>query len=126
MSLSRFATRTAALLLAVTAVGTAATATTATTQGDTVAPAATEGVTVVAEAILASTPFEQAAASLGAATTAGAAAATTGCQNNTYALSGWRMSDTFTWYYNPAGAPASVAATALPAIKSATTTLFTA
>jgi hypothetical protein len=94
------------------------------------------GVTVVAEAIMAATPFEQATttdttapdttASAAGATTAGAAAGGAGCQDKRYALAQWRMPQTFTWYYNPAAAPAPVAATALGAIKSATTTLFTA
>ncbi|OLF15336.1 hypothetical protein, partial [Actinophytocola xanthii] len=122
MTRPRLATLTAALVLAATAAVSAVATTGAVDRH--VAPVE-DGVTVVAEAILASTPFEQAAA-IGAAAEGTAAAATPGCQAKPYALAAWRMPATFTWYYNPAAAPASVAASALPAIKSATNTLFSA
>jgi hypothetical protein len=46
------------------------------------------------------------------------------CTDPTYALAGWELPTTFNWYYNAAGAPSSVASTALTAIRNATYTTF--
>jgi len=70
------------------------------------------GLRVVAEAIVAGTS---------AASTAPAAA----CTDNVYALEGWRHTATFKWFYNPAGAPAKVAPTALATLQKGTNTVFT-
>lgn len=76
-------------------------------------PTESEAVAVVGEAILAPT-----GAALPAAT-----ATTTACTDTAYALAPWRLASTYKWYYNPAGAPASVAATALPAMQTASQTV---
>ncbi|SHN48170.1 matrixin family metalloprotease [Cryptosporangium aurantiacum] len=47
------------------------------------------------------------------------------CTDRAYALAGWKLPG-FTWYYNPAGAPAAVAGTAASAISAGTTALSTA
>ncbi|WP_026421985.1 hypothetical protein [Actinokineospora inagensis] len=44
---------------------------------------------------------------------------TTACTDSSYALKTWKVSGTFTWYYNGDGAPAAVASTALGAITDA-------
>jgi hypothetical protein len=75
------------------------------------------GVTVVGEALLAPAAFSTATP----ATTAPNVAA---CAGSAYSLSPWRLSGTFTWYYNPISAPASVATTALDALKSGTQSAF--
>jgi hypothetical protein len=114
------ATLSAALVLA-------ATATALQTTAAAVQPAApADDVTVIAEAILAPTGFEQAAAAQPASASAAAAAPAAGCADATYALDAWRLPSTFTWSYNGAGAPASVASTALTALKAGTSTLFKA
>ncbi|TQS40506.1 matrixin family metalloprotease [Cryptosporangium phraense] len=66
-------------------------------------------------------PVEQHSAQAAAASTARAAAAKT-CTDSAYALSGWKL-PSFKWYYNPAGAPAAVRASAPAAISAATTSL---
>jgi hypothetical protein len=45
------------------------------------------------------------------------------CTDKSYALRNWRVPGTHTWYYNAAGAPASVAGTALTAITNASVTV---
>jgi len=47
------------------------------------------------------------------------------CTDSAYTLSGWKL-PSFTWYYNPAGTPASLAGTAASAISTATQALSTA
>jgi hypothetical protein len=71
-------------------------------------------IAVVAEAVLASP------AAAAVPVTAGAA-----CADTAFALSSWRATSTFKWYYNPAAAPASVAPTALAAVRTGTTNAFT-
>jgi hypothetical protein len=96
----------------------------------TTAPDRTDDVTVVGEAIIAPTAFELAAGPARTAATAATTTATTtvdpACLDFTYGLAAWRLPSSFTWYYNPAGAPASVASTALAAIRSGSTTMFRA
>ncbi|OLF12553.1 matrixin family metalloprotease [Actinophytocola xanthii] len=99
------------------AVVVLATAVSGLAAGNTTTQQTGDDVTVVAEAILAPTAFEQ-------ATTA--AATPPGCLDTAYALSAWRLPSTFSWSYNGAGAPASVASTALTALKAGTATVFTA
>lgn len=89
-----------------TAVGAASSAT------PIAAPAGSD-VAVVGEAILA-----------GPATFATAAAAPVpGCGDSTYALAKWKVAKPFEWSYNGKGAPASVASTALTAIRNASQTV---
>jgi hypothetical protein len=45
------------------------------------------------------------------------------CTDKSYALRNWKVTGTHTWYYNGAGAPATVAGTALTAITSASNTV---
>jgi len=89
-----------------------------------------DDVTVVGEAIIAPTAFElaarTAATTRAAATTMAATTVDPACQDLSYALAAWRVPSSFNWYYNPAAAPASVASTALTAIRNASTTLFRA
>jgi hypothetical protein len=47
------------------------------------------------------------------------------CMDTTYTLAKWRVTSRFDWYYNPAGAPASVADTALATLQTGTATVFT-
>jgi hypothetical protein len=89
-----------------TAVGAASSATP-------IAAPASSDVAVVGEAILA-----------GPATFAKAAAAPVpGCADSAYALAKWKLAKTFQWSYNGKGAPASVASTALTAIRNASQTV---
>jgi hypothetical protein len=85
-----------------------------------------DAVTVVAEAILAPTGFEQAAAAQAATASAAAAATAPGCRDAAYSLAAWRLPSKYTWYYNGAAAPASVRSTALTSLRAGTTTLFKA
>jgi hypothetical protein len=83
---------------------------------------ATDGdVTVVGEAILAPSALQ-----LGTAPKLAAATTDVACTDSTYALASWKLPSTLRWYYNPTGAPATVASTALTAIRNATATTLTA
>jgi matrixin len=70
------------------------------------------GLRVVAEAIV-------------AGTSAATAAPLTACTDSVYALQGWQHTATFKWFYNPAGAPAKIAPTALATLQKGTNTVFT-
>ncbi|OLF19015.1 matrixin family metalloprotease [Actinophytocola xanthii] len=120
-------TRKATTLLSAALVLAASVAGFATRVADRpVSAPAEDDVTVVAEAILAPTGFEQAAARGQAATAAAAAATAPGCRDAAYALAAWRLPAKFSWYYNGAAAPASVRSTALTALRGGTSTLFKA
>lgn len=82
-----------------------------------VAPAASppQGVTVAGDGVLAGP-------ALPAARTV---APNPACVNTAYATNEWKLTSTFKWYYNPANAPASVAATALDTLKTGTRTVMT-
>ncbi|HJQ44857.1 MAG TPA: matrixin family metalloprotease [Amycolatopsis sp.] len=73
-----------------------------------------DDIAVASEAILA-----------GPGTARTAATTTTACTDTAYALAAWRLSSTYKWYYNPSGAPASVASTALTALQNASQTMAT-
>ncbi len=112
--------KTITVLSAVSAAA-ALTAATVTPAGPTAGGARiADDVTVVGRAILAPSAFELAAAPRPAA----AATVNAACQDTTYALSGWQLPRRFSWYYNPRGAPASVASTAVTAIRNGSWTLF--
>jgi len=107
---------------AVFAVASAGVSTPVAVTSATSGPGRADEVTVVGEAIMAPTAFELAASpARTAATTVDA-----GCLDFTYALAAWRLPKSFSWYYNPQGAPASVASTALTAIRGGSWTLFNA
>ncbi len=77
---------------------------------------AQDAVRVVAHAIT----YDPAAANTAVSATA---AADTACTDSTYALKTWKVTGTYSWYYNATGAPAAVASTALGAITSASNTV---
>ncbi|MFI5956367.1 matrixin family metalloprotease [Cryptosporangium sp. NPDC051539] len=103
-------------------------------------PAAGEGVQAAAQStsgeisltvsrsadgsVVVKTDAERHTAQAAAPSTARANAAKT-CTDSAYSLAGWKLND-FKWFYNPAGAPAAVAATAGSAISAATTSLTSA
>ncbi|SHN46343.1 matrixin family metalloprotease [Cryptosporangium aurantiacum] len=64
---------------------------------------------------------EESAAQAATASSARPSAAKT-CTDKAYALAGWKL-PSFKWYYNPAGAPASVRSTAASAISAGTSAL---
>ena len=76
---------------------------------------------VESDAILAATTPTSATPAHGL--TAAAIPACTGTAG--YALNPWRLTSTYKWYYNPTGAPASIAATALTSMQTATKSAFT-
>lgn len=78
------------------------------------APVRADDITVVGEAILA-TP--------GVAVSS--AITSSDCTTTVFALERWRLTGTYSWYYNPAGAPAAVSSTALTTIYRATANLVT-
>jgi hypothetical protein len=81
------------------------------------APAPADDITVVGEALLA-TPLTAATANTVANTS-------TDCTDTAYALEKWRLAGTYTWSYNPAGAPAAVASSAATTIYRATANVVT-
>jgi hypothetical protein len=52
------------------------------------------------------------------------AAADPSCADGSYTLERWRLRKNFEWYYNPAGAPANVAGSAVSAIQAGTQSMF--
>ncbi|GLZ38815.1 peptidase M10A [Actinokineospora sp. NBRC 105648] len=58
-------------------------------------------------------------------TSAATATTDTACTDTTYVAKAWRVTGTWTWYYNGTGAPAAVANTALATITSAGDTVST-
>lgn len=72
-------------------------------------------VVVVAGAIVAGDPASRALPALDA---------TNACTDTAYVLAPWHLTGPYQWYYNPAGAPAEVAGTALPAVQTATQTVL--
>jgi len=104
--------RTTALwtTIAAATIATATALVTVSAAAPLAAPA--DDVIVIGEAILASP------ATLTATTTATSTMA--GCDDASYDLRGWRLGSTYSWYYNGADAPASVAAGALAAITNGT------
>jgi hypothetical protein len=47
------------------------------------------------------------------------------CTDTAYALAGWKHTTTFTWSYNPAGAPSNIASAAQATFQQGTNTVFT-
>jgi len=84
------------------------------------APVPGSGVRVVGHAVAAAPAQKQAEPAAPAAPDTSAA-----CTDTAYALAKWRVTGKFTWYYNPADAPASVADTALATLQTGTATIFT-
>ncbi|MFG1921153.1 matrixin family metalloprotease [Cryptosporangium sp. NPDC048952] len=82
---------------------------------------AADGSVVVKTETETETADEHAEAQAVNATAIRPAAAKT-CKDAAYALSGWKL-PSFKWYYNPAGAPASVRSSAAASISAATTGL---
>ncbi|WP_374065065.1 peptidase M10A [Actinokineospora auranticolor] len=109
----RSITTLAATALAAVAVIVAGQPTTGTTT--TAQAADSEQLTLVAEAFT----FDEGDAVTATATTT---AATTACSDTTYALKSWKVA-TLNWVYNPAGAPANIASTALASITASTDTV---
>jgi hypothetical protein len=70
-----------------------------------------DSIAVVGEAIVAPSALADAIPTTTSTTAA--------CTDDSYALAAWRLNTTYKWYYNPSGAPASVASTALTALQSA-------
>src|SRR5262245_36046312 len=54
----------------------------------------------------------------------GAAEPLPACTDKSYELQGWKHTATYKWYYNAAGAPASVASTALATLQQGTNIVF--